>query len=154
MPLPRSVVSGVGPGNLGKRLREEDVPAARMHGHVDADHPRDARRARPCRVDDDGRGDVALGRPHGARREVDCADLDALDDRGAELARAAREAVRDFGGARHAVAGTPHGGDEVVDLHRGHDRLRFLRRDHADVDAQIASAARCAARSRAGPPPP
>src|SRR5207247_2224688 len=42
----------------------------------------------------------------------------------------------DVGGPRHAVARAPHGGDEIVDEHRGHDRLRLLRRDHADVHAE------------------
>ena len=58
--------------------------------------------------------------------------------RAPELAGAPGEPGRHLGGARDAVPGAPYRGDEVVDVERRHDRLRFPGRDHADVDAEAA----------------
>src|SRR5216110_1119311 len=50
--------------DLGEGLREEDVAAPGVHRQVETREPADARRRGAGRVDDDGRRDRALGRPH------------------------------------------------------------------------------------------
>ena len=127
------------PGNLGERLGEEDVAAPRMDRHVHAGQPSDPRGRRSRRVDHDRRGDGALRRPHAAHAptlDVDAGDVHALDDAGAQLARAPREGVGDLRRAGHAVGRPPHRADEVVDAQRRHDGLGLGRRDLAHVDTQ------------------
>src|SRR5439155_1597870 len=56
--------------------------------------------------------------------------------RRAEVARAAREAVRHLGGAGHAVLGPPDRRDQVVHAEGGDELLRVGGREDADVGAQ------------------
>src|ERR1700730_1818445 len=127
------------PGQLGKRLREEDVATAGKDRHRDAGQPAHPRGRGTGGVDDYRRGDLTLGCAHAAHFAagyVDGRHLDAFHDAGAQLAGPLREALGHLGGAGEAVLRAPDGGDQVVHAQRGHDGLRFFRRDDAHVDAQ------------------
>ena len=50
--------------------------------------------------------------------------------------RAPGKGVGDLRRSGHAILGAPHGGDEIIDVQRGDQGLRLLRRDAAHVDTQ------------------
>src|SRR5882724_11528363 len=128
-----------GAGQLGKQLREEDVATTGEDGQGDAGQSAHPRGGGAGRVDDHGRGDLALRGAHTAHLaagHVDGRHLHAFHDAGAQLAGPLGEALGHLGGAGQAVLGTPHGGDQVVHVQGGHDGLGFLGRDDAHVDAE------------------
>src|SRR5215475_11731501 len=133
------VGQGHGSRQLGERLGEEDVTAARENGHGNAGKPTHPRRGRAGGVDDERGRDVALCRPHAAHaavRHVDGHDLDAFHDTGAQLPGARGEALRHLGRAGQAVLRPPHGGDEIVYAEGGHEGLGVLGGDYAYVHAE------------------
>src|SRR5213083_901608 len=125
--------------DLGERVGEEDVATPRVNGKLEPREPPDARRGGTRGVDDDRRGDGALGgldTRDAPVRLLERRHLDALEDLDAELARAARERVRHLGGPCHAVLGPPDRRDQVVHAEGGDELLRVGGRDDADVRAQ------------------
>src|SRR2546428_11287152 len=142
--------------DLGKRLGEEDVATPRVSGKLEPREPPDARRGGTRGVDDDRRGDRALGGlgPRDAPvRLLERRHLHALEDLHAELARSARERVGHLGGPGHAVLGPPERRDQVVHAEGGDELLRVGGRGGPGGRAQRSVEAGPPLGTAGGPPP-